>query len=345
MAVDKTILRQLVEEAAGGDQETTEFLMKKYEANDALAAKFVAGRMTHADYTRKTQELAEERKAIGDSKARIAQMQAQLDAAEGEKNKIMQDLASRRVTVAKAKELFTILRDKYNLDDTDLPGMSDLIATRQEGKPVDSSPDLDAKFAEFKTSLMGEMEKKFAGAMIPEIGSMAIMPLIWNKINAEHEELTGKKLTFKEQQEILKLAQAGTESSLGKGSLVGIWQDQYNIDGPDGLRMKKRDEGMRQKWEEERKISDAKRIETEALNQVTPQAADLGAGPGISAAFKTKFREFNMDPDKPGVADSGGVPTLKVEPGQHVRQDTGNRVPAAQRAAQKYLQQKATKVA
>ena len=117
MAVDKTILRQLVEEAAGGDQETTEFLMKKYEANDALAAKFVAGRMTHADYTRKTQELAEERKAIGDSKARIAQMQAQLDAAEGEKNKIMQDLASRRVTVAKAKELFTILRDKYNLDD------------------------------------------------------------------------------------------------------------------------------------------------------------------------------------------------------------------------------------
>jgi hypothetical protein len=345
MPVDQAVLRQLVEEAAGGDQETVDLLLKKYAANDQLAAKFVAGRMTHADYTRKTQELADERKKYGDQSTRLQQLEGQLAAAATEKDKIMQDLSQRRVTVAKASELMKILRDKYDLTNADLPGMDDLIETRKQGEVVDTAPDLDKKLAAFGTKLMSDMEAKFAGAMVPEIGSMAIMPVIWQRINDEHFELTGKKLSFAEQQEILKLAQSGTESSLGKGSLMGIWQDKYNIDGDTGLRMQKRDERMKADWAKEQEVANAKRLQDEALNVVTPAQKDLGAGPGISAAFKTKFKTYEMDPEKPGTPMPGGDPSIKVLPGQHVRQDTGARIPAAQRAAMKHLANQQGKVA
>jgi hypothetical protein len=44
-----------------------------------------------------------------------------------------------------------------------------------------------------------------------------------------------------------------------------------------------------------------------------------------------------MDPNK-AATPADGVPTLQVEPGQHVRQSNGNRIPASQRAAAKFLE-------
>jgi hypothetical protein len=152
----------------------------------------------------------------------------------------------------------------------------------------------------------------------------------------------GKPLSFAEQQELLKLARAGTDTSLGKGSLMGVWQDKYGIGGDDGLRMKKRldtyAKSEREKWEKEQADQRSK----DALAVVNPQAKEF-EGAGISPAFKTEFKVHQMDPNtQPGTSGvkAGEVPTMAVPPGTHIRQPGGaaGRVPAAQRAATKFVE-------
>jgi uncharacterized coiled-coil protein SlyX len=335
MAVDKKILEQCIQEASDGDPEMVTFLTERYSKNDALAAKFVGGYTRSDDYTKKTQALAAERQKIGDQSAQLTALRGQLEASEKEKNQILKDLAGHRITVAKARELMTILGEKFDVTEEDLPGMGDLIATAKSGKPVDNTDDIDTRLEARLTDLEGRLEKKFAGAMIPELSAMAALPMIWNEISREHNELTGKALSFSEQQDILKTARAENKP------LKQVWEEKYQVttgSWGEGLRMQKRDERMKSDWEKERETADAKRRQDEALNVVTPAQREMGEGPGISAAFKTKFRTFETDPNKPAVADRGGVPTLEVKPGQHVRQDTGNRIPAAQRAAAKFLE-------
>ena len=333
MPVDKQVLEQCIAEAADGDAEMATFLRTRYAANDALAAKFVGGYMRSSDYTKKTQEIADERKQFAGSADQLKTLRAALTAAETEKNTILKDLAGHRVSTAKARELMKILQDKYQLTDEDLPGMSDLIETSKKGKPVDNTDDLDARFAALKSDILKEAETRFAGAMIPELGAMATLPIIWQDINREHLELTGKPLTFAEQQEIFKVAKEGKS-----GGLRDVWEQKYNIGGDAGLRMQKRDERLKVDWSAEREKAEADRASKAALERVAPQQIDLGTGRNISAAFQTKFKQFEMDPSKPAVADPGGVPSLAVAPGQHVRQ-TGNRGPSgAERAAAKFLQ-------
>jgi hypothetical protein len=343
MPVDKQLLESCIGEAAGDDKEMTDFLRDRYTKNDALAVKFVGGFTRTADYTRKSQELAEERKKVTgqstDLTRQLEDSRRALVAAETEKNKILGEVAGHRMTVGKAKELFKFLQEKYALTDEDIPGMSDLIDTAKSGKPVDTTDPIADRFAQFKSELMKEMEKKFVDSMKPELGAMANLPLIWNDINREHEELTGKRMNLSEQQEILKIAREGNQS------LRHAWEDKYQISGDDGLRMKKRDENLKSSWEKEREAAEADRRSKQALEVVTPAQRDLGNGPGISAAFKTRFKTFETDPDKPAVSRSDGLPTLKVEPGQHVRQ-AGDRGPSgAQRAAAKYLAKQTGKVA
>jgi hypothetical protein len=333
MAVDKKMLEQCILEAAGDDAEMATFLRERYAKNDTLAAKFVGGFMRTADYTQKTQELSTQRQQFEAGATELANVRKALEAAEGEKAGIMKELAGHRISTAKARELMKLLQEKYQLTDEDLPGMSDLIETAKKGKPVDTTEDLDTRFKAFGDDLMKRMETRFVTALTPELGAMANLPLIWNEISREHEELTGKRLTFTEQQEILKAARDGNKP------LREVWEEKFNIAGEAGLRMQKRDEKLKQGWTTERETAEAAKRSADALNVVTPVAADLGTGPGISPAFKTRFRTFEMDPNKAPTPVGDGVPTLNVAPGQHVRQ-TGDRGPTgAQRAAAKYLEQ------
>ena len=344
-AIDKALLESCIAEAAGDDAEMATFLRERYAKNEALAARFVGGFTRTADYTQKTQALSAREKELGtksaDLEKQLTAVRSQLTAADTEKAQIMKDLATHRVSTARAKELFTILKEKYELTDDDLPGMSDLIETAKKGKVVDSTDDLETRLATLRADITKEVEDRFTKTLIPELGSMASLPIIWNDIAREHFELTGKNLTFQEQQDILKSARAG------EGSLRDVWEKKYEVSGDTGLRMKKRDDEMRKSWESEREKADAEKRSKDALNVVTGQrdAPDLGTGPGISGAFKTQFRTFDMDPQKPAIADHGGVPSLSVKPGEHVRQ-TGDRGPTgAQRAAAKFLASRGTKAA
>jgi hypothetical protein len=338
MAVDKQLLEQCIIEAAGDDADLAKALRDKLNANDALAAKFVGGFMRTSDYTKKTQELAGQRQQFEAGSAELANVRKALEAAETEKGAIMKELAGHRISTAKARELMKLLQEKYQLTDEDLPGMSDLIETSKKGKPVDTTEDLDSRFAKFGEKLMADMEKRFVTALTPELGAMANLPLVWNEITREHEELTGKRLTFSEQQEILKAARDSNRP------LRDVWEEKFGISGDAGLRMQKRDEKLKAGWTTERETAEAAARSKAALEVVTPTQADLGTGPGISLAFKTKFKEFPMDPNaQPGQQQQqqgkDGTPTLVAQPGQHVRQ-AGNRGPTgAQRAAAKYLEQ------
>jgi hypothetical protein len=164
---------------------------------------------------------------------------------------------------------------------------------------------------------------------------MASLPIIWSEINREHQELTGKPLTFAEQQEILKVAREGTH-----GGLRDVWEQKFNIAGDSGLRMQKRLESEKVRWAEERDRADADARSKAALEVVTgPRPNDFtDGGAGISGAFKTRFRTFETDPVKAAGPAGDGIPVLQVAPGQHVRQGGAGRMPAAQRAAQKFLE-------
>jgi hypothetical protein len=339
MAVDKQILEKCIKRAAGSDTEFADYLRDKYSKNDQLAVDFVGGFMANDDYTQKTQGLAEQRKQYESQSSQLESTRKALEAAEVEKNQILKDLAQHRVSTAKARELMQILSDKYQLTDEDLPGMSDLIATAKKGKPVDNTPDIETRLAAFGDEMEKRIEKKFVGAMMPELSSMAALPLIWAEISREHQELTGKALTFAEQQEILKGAREGNRG------LRDVWEEKYQIAGDTGLRMQKRDEKLKQSWQSEQEKAAAEARQKAALEVVTPVATDLGTGPGISRAFQTKFREYSPDPNaQPGqqFKPADGKPAVEVQPGQHVRQ-IGDRGPTgAQRAAAKHLEKLAT---
>ena len=332
MPVDKQFLEQCIAEASDGDQEFATALRAKLSANDTLAAKFVAGYMRNADYTKKTQELSDQRRQFDGQSGQLDTLRKALEAAEMEKANILKELAGHRIGTAKARELMKLLQEKYQLTDEDLPGMSDLIETSKKGKPVDTTEDVDSRIKAAVAEAETRMEKKFAGAMIPEIGAMAAMPRVWGSIEREHKDLTGKDLSDEEATAILQDARTNNKS------LRQSWEDKFGIGGSDGLRMRKRDEKLKSQWQADREKEEADKRSKQALEVVTPAQADLGSGPNISSAFKTRFRTFEMDPNKPAQAAGDGVPTLKVEPGQHVRQ-AGDRGPsAAQRAAAKFLE-------
>ena len=343
MPVDKQFLEQCIVEASDGDQEFATALRDKLSKSDALAAKFVAGYMRNADYTKKTQELADQRKQFDGQTGQLDTLRKALEAAETEKNNILKELAGHRIGTAKARELMRLLQEKYQLTDEDLPGMSDLIETAKKGKPVDTTDDLDTRFKTFGDDLMARMEKKFAGAMVPELGAMAAMPLIWQEISREHQELTGKNLSYAEAQEILKSAREGGRS------LRDVWEEKFQIGGDSGLRMVKRDERLKAQWQSDREKAEAAERDKRALEVVTPAQADFGSGPNVSPVFKTKFREFPSDPNaQPGqqqqqAVGKDGVPVVVAQPGQHVRQEGGGHKPTgAQRAAQKFISQQTT---
>jgi hypothetical protein len=340
MPVDAALLDSCINEAAGGDQEMIAFLKDRYSKNDSLAAKFVGGYTRTQDYTQKTQKLSEQQKQFEGQQKQLETLRASLESAEAEKSKMMKDLAAGRITVAKARAIAQTLRDQYNLTDEDLPGMSDLIETAKTHKVVDSTDDLDTRLASMRDEITKELEKKFVSTLGSELGAMADLDIIWPQIEYEHEQLTGKRMTPAERREILTEAK-----QQGSGGIVKAWDNKFHISDGDwgrGLRTTKMLENERKSWEQDREKADADKRSKDALNVVTgvDRQPDLGTGPGISGAFKTKFRTFDPDPNKPAIADNGGVPQLEVKPGQHVRQ-TGDRGPSgAQRAAAKFLEQR-----
>lgn len=318
MAVDSAQLEQYITELAGDDKELGDALREKLTKNQQAAGRFANGFLGRADVTRRQQEVATERKTL---EAKQKEYENRLLEGESEKDKIMKDLAAERVSLAKAKSLLNSVKQAYALTDADLPGIEDLKETARTGHVVDSSPDIEARFKALKTEMFNEINNK----LIPELGSMAILPTIWADMSYEHERLFGKRLTKKEQGEILKEAREQNKS------IEGVWSDRYSVDDK---RLEVRDadnkKKYRQEWEDER----AKRDQEMALSGVRPESDFSSLDDRQSPIFKRNFAPVE---EKTTSATDGKGPVQQQPPA--ARSDAGKeRMGGAERAAAKFME-------
>jgi hypothetical protein len=322
MAVDRDTLKTTIREAVGGDEELALLLEQKLAANDSVATQFLGGFMRNRDYTQKNQALADERRTM---EGQLDQYRGLLESAEKEKDKAMKDLAGHRISLAEAYQRLKNVKTTYALSDDDIPEYQDLIDTQRRGKVVDSSTDIDEKFAAFKK----EMKDYLAQTLVPELGGMAQLDIVWNDIREEHRELTGKRLTAKEQQELL--SEADRRGRAGRPiSLKGLWEEKYEVGG---LRQKNHDgnleKELRAKWdaEQQAKISEA------AMAGVRPVGPDQ-QGLRTSQIFDHKFK---VHEDAPAAA---AADTKRVTPSASERQGLSG----AERAGKRFLERRATGV-
>lgn len=319
MPVDKEQLEIAIREAVAGDEELAGLLRQKMKDNDNMAAAFMGGYMRNRDYTQKSQSLADDRRVI---EGQLEQYRAQLEAVESEKGKLLKDLGDHKISIAQANTRLKHLKDTYALSDEDVPAFQDLIDTSRRGRPVDSSADIDQKFAAFKK----EMQTYLSEKLVPELGGMARLDIVWSDIRDEHRELTGKKLSAKDQDELLN--EADRRNRAGRPtSLKALWEEKY--DAP-SLRQKSHDgeleKTLRAKWdaEQQARISDA------AMAGVRPVAPDQH-GLRTSQIFDHKFQVHEDVPAAAAAAEPKRTTSSAVE-----RQSLSG----AERAGKRFLERR-----
>jgi len=327
MPVDKESLKATIREAVGDDGELYALLEQKLLANDDTATKFVGGFMRDRDYRTKTQALASDRQVLADEKrnwdGQIQQYRQLLEAAETDKAKVLRELASHKVSVAQANARLKHIKDTYQLSDDDIPSIPDQIETFQTRRPVDNSTDIDQKLADFEKKITTYLTER----LVPELGGMAQLDIVWSDIRDEHRELTGKRMTAKEAQELLN--EADRRGRAGRPiSLKALWEEKY--DAPN-LRQKHHDDGLekelRAKWdaEQQAKISEA------ALAGVRPGMEQQGLR--TSQIFDHKFKVHED-------TQPSSAPKLRETPSAAERQSMSG----AERAGKRFLERRASGV-
>lgn len=273
MAIDQATLDQYITEVAGDDQELANTLRDRLKTNEKAANNFVGGFLRNADYTKKTQAIAQQKQQFEQLQS---DYESRLTQADSEKDKIMRDLATERISASKAQALLKTVKEAYGLSEDDLPGIEDIRETARTGRVVDTTPDLDQRLGEFKKSIMSEI----TNSLIPEISGLAILGPIWNEIGYEHEKLFGKRLTKKEQGEILEQARKDSRS------LESVWQEKYNVADK---RLEFRDNENKTKWRREWEDEQAKLNQEIALKGVRPEANEFALQDRQSPIFKRDF--------------------------------------------------------
>ena len=327
MPVNKEDLEAALREAVNGDGELYSLLHQKMLANDQIATAFLSGYMRNKDYTQKTQGLADERRTLEEQKrttdGQLEQYRQLLEAAETDKAKVLKDLASHKVSVAEAHARLKHIKQVYQLSDDDIPNMPDLIDTSTTRRPVDTSTDIDTKLAQLEQRIT----KYVADKLIPELGGMAQLDIVWSDIRDEHRELTGKRLTAKQSQELLD--EADKRSRAGKPiSLKALWEEKYEVSN---LRQKHHDDEIvkehRAKWdaEQQAKLSEA------ALAGIIPTSPDQQ---GLRTS-QILHHKFQVHEEAPGTA-----PKPRETPSAAQRQALSG----AERASRKYLERRANGV-
>ena len=292
MPIDKKELKRYIEEL-GLSEALQANVLQELEADDTRATRFVGQRLRQDDYTRKTTELADQRKqmekgvetAVGQA---VQEYATRLQEAEGKMTKILKDLESERISRATAEQRLQRVKSQYELSDDDIPAPAAAGAAQPRAEI-----DLDQKLNDFKKTFAQEIKASFIKEIMPELASFPQISAIQQDIIAEHQALTGKRLTSKELNELAKLAPEA-------GGLYKAWEQKYEIPG---IRMQKHDEELtsreRQKWDDEqkRKASEA------ALAGVTHAAQD-----GTPLTTSPVFRTYqDRSKDLPG-SEANGKP-------------------------------------
>jgi hypothetical protein len=309
MAVSKEELAQYVSEL-GLPQEQTDQLVTTLMGNAAAATQFVGQRMRHADYTKKTQELATQRQTLEQgANQQIHQYAQQLAEAQNRITSIMTDLEKEQISSATANARLRKVKETYNLSDQDIPAIE---VPNPAGSAAKNQPvDLDKRFDDFRNGLLSTIRQDMLA--MPRINT------IMSDISAEHQELTGKRLSRTEMNELLDKAEKQ------KMRLEDAWRDQYKVDD---LRTAKRDEANKAQWRKEFEEEQRKRASDDAMAGV--RRVDPTRDQMQSPILKHQF-ELNQDP---GRAQTGQVPTPQTQT------QNGPKVSGAERAAAKFLERR-----
>jgi hypothetical protein len=206
------------------------------------------------------------------------------------------------------------------LSDEDIPSIPDQIQTYQTGKVVDSSTDIDSRLAGLKKDILNEVSTFLAQKLIPELGGFARLPGIFTAVHEEHKELTGKRLSEQEHDELLNEADRRNKAGNPR-SYRQLWEEKYDVPG---LRQKQHDKELETKlraaWdaEQQAKISEA------ALAGVKPIADGLRTSQILD-------HKFHIHEEQPA-----GAPKPREAPSAAEREALSG----AQRATQAYLQRR-----
>ena len=209
-----------IAEIAGDDVELATILREKLSKNQNAATRLANGFLGKADVTRKQQEVADEKRRLTATQSAYEQ---QLNEANSKIDKIMGDLANERISRSTAEQRLLTVKEKYALDDSDIPSSSVITRTERTGTAPNTEIDIDAKLKTLREDLMKEVSK----TLIPELTALTKLGPAWSDIVYEHEQLTGKRLTSKEQNELLEKARMANN---GNGtSIKNIWEQEYSI--------------------------------------------------------------------------------------------------------------------
>jgi hypothetical protein len=298
MAIDKKELKRYIEELGLPEPLQAE-LLQNLEADPTRAGNFVGQRLRLDDYTRKTMELADQRKqaeaAVGQA---VQEYATKLQEAEGKMAKILRDLESERISRATAEQRLQRVKSQYELSDDDIPAV-EAPGVRQPRPELD----LDQKLAEFKTSISKEIRDNFVKEIMPELMSFPQISAIQQDIAREHYTLTGKHLTSKDFAELTKLA--GEE----KTSLYNAWERKHDIAG---IRMTKHDEELttreRQKWEDEQKRKNSEAA-LAGVNRATQDGKSLSTSP-VFRPYEDRSKDLPGFDGKPNGSNGEAKPML-----------------------------------
>lgn len=288
--MNKQQLEQYVKEVAGDDPDVATKMLEIFGSKPEVAERFGAGFLRHADYTKKAQEVAN---AKGNTDRVLNDYTVKLEQAEKRMKEIMQDAANDKISAATANARLQAVKKAYALSDDDIPTPTEVTDAANTGKVKKGvvDVDIDAKLDEFKKDFMKSVTEK----LIPELSGMAALPIIWNSVNAEHQELTGKRLTKNEQADILKEAK-----EKGK-SIEDVWAEKHDIPKH---REAASDAVKRSKWKEEYdKEMTAKRSEEALSGGASRGGVEMVPDSQRSPLLRKKFDTYDAagernEPDK-----------------------------------------------
>lgn len=313
MAIDANRVTSLIDELGlqGADKE---YFTKVLTSNESAATQFVGQRERFADYTRSKQALATEKAELERrANEQITGYANQLAEAEGKIQKILKDFETADISRATAEARLQRVKQTYNLTDDDIPAVEIKPAAAPAAQPA---IDIDAKLAEF--------ERKLMARLTPDLNAFPQVAAVMDDIADQHQQLTGKRLTLAERQEIIRTSQAENGPTL-----VKAWREKHGIDKIEQDRQKAswREENRRE-WEDEQK----RRNSEEALRQVrsTPD--------GQTRHLSPVFREYKTDNDP--VRQPGAEPARQSEHVAPVQNEPGPRLSGAERAAQRFLERR-----
>lgn len=321
--MNKQQLEAYVKEVAGDDPDIATKLLEVFGSKPDAAERFSGGFLRRDDYTKKTQELA---KTKEQTDRLLTDYNGKLEQAEVRMKQIMKDAAKNEIDAATANARLQHIKKAYALSDEDIPTVADVQDAVNTGKVKRGvvEVDIEARLGEFEKSLM----KSITDKLIPQLSGMAALPIVWNSIQLDHQELTGKRLTKAEQADILAEAQKD-----GKRSIEQVWEDKYKVGE---LREKKSDEGKRSKWKEEwDKEQTAKRSEEVLSGGVKRNGIEIVDESQRSPLLRKQFKTHPVDPIEPDTRRQTDKQTdKKVDPPEP-------RLSGADRAQARFLERRA----